>query len=775
MDISVIVEKLSEEFSFYNKPYEYYFKICNEILCDDANLMYEFCCEKVVSDIKKDWKSLKIGWFIAIFKENLNGMLEILTKFGLVIDNTNFNQIIKKYPDFENTLCDLVENDAYLDENETLKKLIKLYLNYTESKIKNKQDKDILLWEEQLEIFKILKKLSKEPEKNKTSIAYYYDLLVEQYKNFVQSLIPKYEQEKVEYDDLVQEGFIGLINAIRNFDYTKGYKFSSYAYVVIKNTIRKYINKNIRTIRIPNSMLNDYFRIIYTQRDYYMLNGKEASEEKLSEILGMSIEKIRNVLMCCEDTISLYDSLGRGPEEAEYTLLCAIKNESSPLPDEIYERKQINLMIEELFSILTDIQRKVIEDYFGFNNQVPKSTQNIANELGCSRENIDQIRSNALKRMRKHLAYKKDNDLNTFSKFSLNTNYFWYNFIGFKKSEVLEAINELVNEEKLSYLEQKSLIDRFGKKYNLLNKVDEVTIKVVSITIEKIKEKLLEIRKRQSMLKTKIEIGSLMDILDATTDEIKYLRSTRRKDSKSISLLIRLFNDDFLREGSVTIYLSKTELMTYYSAISALRESLKLYRKKEKNKKYYFGLTLKQILNITGEEIEFLKGTINPKSAYYSVLTKCFGTSLEEENKNEKLDEKELKLLKIAINTMEVLVFYYREEETKRLLKIYSYFNMPEETNEKVVTPFSNPRFKLFIQCLPDELQTVTAMRIGADNGVIKSIFEIAMYLNEDEKEVARKCKIGIDLFKTLVSEYKNEYENDFETFLIQSRKKYGK
>ena len=126
MDISVIVEKLSEEFSFYNKPYEYYFKICNEILCDDANLMYKFCYEKVVLDIKNDWKSLKIGWFIAIFKENLNGMLEILTKFGLVIDNTNFKQIIKKYPDFENTLCDLVENDAYLDENETLKKLIKL-------------------------------------------------------------------------------------------------------------------------------------------------------------------------------------------------------------------------------------------------------------------------------------------------------------------------------------------------------------------------------------------------------------------------------------------------------------------------------------------------------------------------------------------------------------------------------------------------------------------------------------------------------------------------
>ena len=232
---------------------------------------------------------------------------------------------------------------------------------------------------------------------------------------------------------------------------------------------------------------------------------------------------------------------------------------------------------------------------------------------------------------------------------------------------------------------------------------------------------------------------------------------------------------NFLRAGVITVYLSKTELATYYSAISALRESLKLYRKKEENKRYYFGLTLKQILNITTEEIEFLKRTINPKSAYYSVLTKCFGISLEEENKNEKLDEKELKLLKIAIDTMEVLVFYYREEETKRLLKIYSYFNMPEETNEKVVTPFSNPRFKLFIQCLPDELQTVTAMRIGADNGVIKSIFEIAMYLNEDEKEVARKCKIGIDLFKTLVSEYKNEYENDFETFLIQSRKKYGK
>src|SRR5699024_7250793 len=153
------------------------------------------------------------------------------------------------------------------------------------------------------------------------------------------------------------------------------------------------------------------------------------------------------------------------------------------------------------------------------------------------------------------------------------------------------------------------------------------------------------------------------------------------KDSKSRSLLNRLFNDDFLREGLIPVYLSKTELSTYYSAISALRESLKLYRKKEENKRYYFGLTLKQILNITTEEIEFLKRTINPKSAYYSVLTKCFGTSLEEENKNEKLDEKELKLLKNAINTMEVLVFYYREEETKRLLKIYSYFNMPEETN----------------------------------------------------------------------------------------------
>ena len=201
---------------------------------------------------------------------------------------------------------------------------------------------------------------------------------------------------------------------------------------------------NIAQEHVPD-FASDEFR----DRDWY--EAEYAVEEKLSEILGMSIEKIRNVLMCCEDTVSLYDSLGRGPEEAEYTLLCAIKNESSPLPDEIYERKQINLMIEELFSVLTDIQRKVIEQYFGFYNQKPKSIQNIADELGCSRENIDQIKSTALKRMRKHLADKKDNDLNTFSKFSLNTNYFWYNFIGFKKSEVLEAINELVNEENLSF------------------------------------------------------------------------------------------------------------------------------------------------------------------------------------------------------------------------------------------------------------------------------------------------------------------------------------